>query len=179
MKWRGFRIESQSGLHCTNRYWSTMGRSSNHDCIRSTTSKNPNRVRVSCNGPDLTKWIRNTATRNPTHELTRTYTRIHTHIYAYIHTYILQRSPPASRRGFQKLACYLFPFISWKTAWLICFRMKRKQSCDTMRTGIPFSLGLLETNLICNMTTYFNYCSLYTILLVLQFWNWKVVKVSP
>ena len=38
MKWRGFGTESPSGLHCTNRYWSSnrpMDRSSNRLCIGS------------------------------------------------------------------------------------------------------------------------------------------------
>jgi len=52
MKWRGFGTESPSSFHCMNRYWSTdhpMEQSSNRHCIGSTTSTNPNRVRVSYN----------------------------------------------------------------------------------------------------------------------------------
>ena len=78
-----------------------MGRSSNHHCIRSTTSTNPNRVRVSCNGLDLTKRIRNTVARNKhipmninthlTHFRAYRHIRVHPHVYVYKcrHTCIL------------------------------------------------------------------------------------------
>jgi len=99
MKWRDFGFESPSGLHWMNWYEPLnhpMDQFLNCQSIGFTTSTNPDRVWVSCYRFRSHEWVGNVATRNPTHELTRTYTRIHTHhIYtrthactqAYVHTY--------------------------------------------------------------------------------------------
>ena len=94
MKCRDFETESSSGLHCTNWYWSAdhpMDRSSNCLCIGSTTSTNFDRVRVSCNGPDLTKWAWITEARNCTH-ITYSYIleHYHTRTQAYTQAYAVR-----------------------------------------------------------------------------------------
>ena len=106
MKWRSFGSESPSGLHCTNRYWSTdhpMNRSSNCLCIGSRTSTNLDRVRVSFNGQDLTKRVPKYCSTQPTHTCKHKYmlntlpstpihmctpTYIHIHMYIQVYTYI-------------------------------------------------------------------------------------------
>ena len=85
MKWRGFGSESPSGLHCTNRYWSTdhpMDQSSNRQCIGFITSTNSDRIRVSPNGSE-TLWHATIHTR----WYTNTYVHIHVHIYVYTNTH--------------------------------------------------------------------------------------------
>jgi len=99
MKWRDFETKSPSGLHCTNQYESSdhpMGQFSNRHRIRSITSTNPDRVRVSCYRFGSHEQVWNAIIRNQTHEFTRTQVYIRTHAtyiygytptYNYIHTY--------------------------------------------------------------------------------------------
>jgi len=99
MKWRDFRFESMSSLHCTNKYGSPdypMDRSSNRQCIGSTVNTNPNflqRVQISPNG---SKTLQHATQPINSHEHTPIYihtphiymfTHAYTHVYTHIHTY--------------------------------------------------------------------------------------------
>ena len=85
MKWHGFESESSSGLHCTNRYGSPnrpVCQFSNRQYIGSTTSTNPDRVRIFCYRVRISR-------ASPYRCNTQSYTHvdIQIHMYTYMYTY--------------------------------------------------------------------------------------------
>ena len=90
MKWRDFRSESSSGLHCTNKYGSLdhpMGRSSNRQCIGSTTSTiriSSYRVRIARTS---SKSLKHETIHREKGKLTHTHDIcIYPHMYVTVHT---------------------------------------------------------------------------------------------